>query len=165
MLWVLLSSILMGIFYIVLKARNMVLDFRLLIEAGCAKVKYHAYCIYHQTHWAIIYQLCLSSLCCRWDVPRTFRVKLHFSDILRLFQGQKKSFERCFRWYDGPHRIMRTAACPCFIVSMTGGGVGAFIPDWKLYNILTFFDTIMGWWQWQHLDYWRETFFWGCHRK
>ena len=159
MLWVLLSCILMGIFYIVLKARNMVLDFRLLIEAGCAKVKYLP------THWVIISINCASHLSADEMFHAHFVWSFTFLTYCVFFRARKKSFERCFRWYDGPHRIMRrTAACPCFIVSMTGGGdVGAFIPDWKLYNILTFFDTIMGW-QWQHLD-WRETFFWGCHRK
>ena len=143
MLWVLLSSILMGILYLYcFKSQKYGFRFPAVDWSWLCKSKVPY--IYHQTHWVIIYQLCLSSLCCRWDVPRTFRVKLHFSDILRLFQGQKKSFERCFRWYDGPHRIMRTAACPCFIVSMTNGGGGAFIPDWKLYNILTFLIQLWG---------------------
>ena len=148
--------------YIVLKARNMVLDFRLLIEAGCAKVKYHhipSNTLGH--HLSIVPLISLLQMRCSTHISCEASLFWHFAS----FSGPEKKFWEMFPMIWWSTQNNEDSSMPLFHCFNDGWWCWCFHTWLKIIQHTDFFDTIMGWWQWQHLDYWRETFFWGCHRK
>ena len=166
MLWVLLSSILMGIFYLYcFKSQKYGFRFPAVDWSWLCKSKVP--CILHIPsntlghHLSIVPLISLLQMRCSTHISCEASLFWHFAS----FSGPEKKFWEMFPMIWWSTQNNEDSSMPLFHCFNDGWWCWCFHTWLKIIQHTDFFDTIMGWWQWQHLDYWRETFFWGCHRK